>query len=106
MSDGYKWNKRWRKKHPDTYMEGKRNERKRYYHKYPVRYVFSQKVYRLLKRGRIEKTPCVRCGSKIQVQACSLKLDPYKPLWLCDPCNKKFHSIWRLSHGVKQNARQ
>ena len=89
----YEYNKRWRKKHPNRYSQLKHDERKRYYHKYPVRYAYSRRVHDLLKQGRIEKTPCIVCGSRFQVQASSLRLTPFNPLWLCDSCNKHAHKV-------------
>lgn len=85
------YNKSWRKDNPDKYQRHRRICKRRYVKKYPQRRLFANKVYELLRKGIIEKKPCVECKSTKYVQACSLS-SVYDPLWLCDKHNKELHA--------------
>ena len=96
MTQKYEYTKSWRKRNPEKFHATKNKLNTTYNKKYPIRRCFGNKIYHLLKQDRIQKTPCVECGSDIQVQACSLSTNVYDPLWLCDACNKALHKRIRV----------
>ena len=96
----YIYTKRWRKQNPDKFQLQKLRTNKKYNKKYPSRICFANKIYQLLKQGKIEKKPCVECGSTTFVQAVSMS-NVYDPLWLCDSCNKTFHKRIREQHEME-----
>jgi len=94
VTKGYKYNKRWRLRHPDKFAVQNKRGDKRYKRRYPGRFNYSNQVYRLLKSQAIKKGSCVVCGNDLYVQCCTFfNRDAVHPVWLCDHHNKVFHEI-------------
>ena len=101
LTQSYKYNKRWRLRHPDKFAAQNKRGDKRYKRRYPGRFSYSNKVHRLLSKGAMKRGTCIICDSSMFVQCCThFNKDPFHPVWLCDRCNKSFHLIAR-ERGLK-----
>jgi hypothetical protein len=82
--------RKWRKTHKLTKAQKKKDTARSYANVY-------------LKRGKIQKLPCLECGSeKSQIH----HADYSKPLfiiWLCRPCHKKLHENKKVENDQKNN---
>lgn len=61
------------------------------------------KVY--LKRGKIAKQPCVRCGSSESQMHHEDYSKPLEVTWLCRPCHLQVHGKKHGRYGSPSNIR-
>jgi len=84
------YNTKWKLDNPDKYLENKRIFNKQYNKKYPKRRTFTSRVSKLVRTGRLIKTPCHRCGGMDNLEACSFT-DAENPTWFCNSCHRLVH---------------
>lgn len=71
-----------------------------YRKKYPKKVKAQRQLQNAVKRGRIIKKPCEKCGdTKSQGHHCDYN-KPFEVMWLC----QKHHSQWHKKNGEGKNA--
>ena len=65
---------------------------KKYAERYPDKAKAVRTVRAAIRSGKLEKQPCVLCGSEKRIQAHHFDYEsPLSVIWLCEPCHKAVH---------------
>lgn len=71
--------------------------KKRQKEKYPERIYAREKISKAIKSGKLERMPCIRCGSIIAEAHHENYSNPLSVIWLCKIHHKQLHRFNSLS---------